>query len=255
MALKNNHRATSLLTEAEATQFVVMASEGTDVNTLQDFESWVRGSIRSFFPHEMLIVGSVRNDFTDIGIDRLLAVDFPIAYVDAVRLGRGSFTCPTLNSWFSRGYRAQLFDPAAGQGAVVPWTPEFDRFELKNVAAHGVISPDRRTATYFSFSRVPGPLNKRHAWLLELIVPHLHRAYVRVTASANAQPGGVELSDVEATLLHWISKGKSDADIATILARSPHAIKHGVRRLISKLNAGTRHEAVAKAAWLDPIGI
>ena len=78
---------------------------------------------------------------------------------------------------------------------------------------------------------------------------------MRVTASANAQAGRVGLSDVEATLLHWISKGKSDADIATILARSPHAIKHSVRRLISKLNAGTRHEAVAKAAWLDPIGI
>ena len=38
MAIKNNHRATSLLTETEATQFVVMASEGTAVNTLQDFE-------------------------------------------------------------------------------------------------------------------------------------------------------------------------------------------------------------------------
>ena len=255
MAIKNNLRTTSVLTEAEATQFVVMASEGTDVDTLQDFESWVRGSVRSFSPHDMLIAGSVRNDFTDIAIDRLLVVDFPIAYVDAVRLSRGTFTCPTLNSWFCHGHRAQLFDPAAGQGSVVPWTPEFDRFELKNVAAHGVISPDRRTATYFSFSRVPGLLTARHARLLDLLVPHLHQSYVRVITRANVQTGRGELSDVEATLLHWISKGKSDADIATILARSPHAIKHSVRRLISKLNAGTRHEAVAKAAWLDPVGI
>lgn len=122
--------------------------------------------------------GSVRNDFTVIGIDRLLVVDFPIAYVDAVRLGRGSFTCPTLSGWFSRGYRAQLFDPAAGQCAVVPWTPEFDIFELKNVAAQGIISPDRRVATYFSFSRVPGLLTARHARLLDLLVPHLHQSYV-----------------------------------------------------------------------------
>ena len=249
------NNANSGLTATEQKRFIALALEGAGVSSDNDFEAWVRGCVRPFFPHEMLIAGKVRNDFTEIAINGLLAVDFPISYVEEVRLSRGTFTCPTLNGWFGRRFRPQLFDPAAGQGAEMPWAQEFDKFELKNVAAHGVIATDHRSATYFSFSRIPGALSDRHIMLLELLVPHLHQTYARVETSVNRQAGRTNLTGIDGTLLNWISKGKSDSDIATILGRSPHAIKHSVRQLISKLNAGTRHEAVAKAAWLDPVGI
>ena len=154
MKINNKNEAVSFLTDAEASKFVIMVLEGIEVETTQDFEAWVRGSVRLFFPHDMLIAGSVRNDFTEIGIDRLLAVDFPLAYVDAVRRSKGSFVCPTLNNWFNRAYRPQLFDPVDEKGSSSLWTAEFNRFELKNVAAHGITASDRRSATYFSFSRV-----------------------------------------------------------------------------------------------------
>lgn len=241
------------LSELEAVRFVTLALEATQVTTTHDFEAWVKGSIRPFFPHDMLIAGSVRDDFTEIAIDRLISVDFPMTYIEAVKLNHGSFTCPTLDSWFSSGHRSRLFDPTVDKGEMVPWAPEFYKFELKNDAAHGVVSPDRRTATYFSFSGIPGPLSDRHRQLLELIVPHLHQAYVRAISSTVVHADCAKLSDFEATLLHWISKGKSDADIAAIHGRTPHAIKHGIRRLLAKLNVATRYEALAKAAWVHHI--
>jgi LuxR family transcriptional regulator, quorum-sensing system regulator CviR len=255
MKINSKSDAGSFLSDAEARKFVTMALEGIDVATTEDFEAWVRGSVRSFFPHEMLIAGRVRNDFTEIGIDRLLVVDFPIAYVDAVRRCRGSFACPTLNSWFNHAYDPQLFDPTGETGSSSAWAADFERFELKNVAAHGVVAPDRRSATYFSFSRVPGSLNDRHAYLLELVVPHLHQAYIRVVANYSAIADLSPLSDDEITLLHWISIGKSDADISVILNRTVHSVKHAVRGLLSKLKVTSRQEALEQAAWLHPTGI
>ncbi len=254
--MKNNSQAGAIqsLTEIEAKRFLRLALEGVEVTSVQEFEIWVRERVRQFYPHQMLIAGSVRNDFTEVAIDRLLTVDFPIAYVGRVKKNKGSFTCPTLNSWFRNGYRPQLFEPTSGKGGAIPWTPEFNEFELRNVAAHGVISSDRRTATYFSFSQIPGPLTERHKGLLELLAPHLHQAYVRVTSKPNSQTDKAELSEFEIALLNWISKGKSDSDIAAIHGRSPFAVKHSVRRLLSKLNASTRHEAVAKALWANQIG-
>lgn len=253
----NNQGSNSVrvLSDSEERQFVALTLQGIEVNSVPGFKFWVRTYVRPFFPHEMLIAGMVRHDFTEIAIDGLLAVDFSIAYVDEVRSSHGAFMCPTLNAWFSRGYHAQFFDPIDERGSTHPWTTEFDKFALRNVAAHGVISADHRRASYFSFSRVPGPLNARHALLLEMLVPHLHQAYARVATTFNARAARADLSNFEITLLHWISKGKSDSDIAAVLNHSPHAVKYGVRRLLAKLNVATRHEAVAQAVWLDATGI
>ena len=67
----------------------------------------------------------------------------------------------------------------------------------------------------------------------------------RVCAIVNQSEGGLpELSERESETLYWISRGKSNADIATILEISESTVDTYVRRLFKKLEVHDRISAV-----------
>lgn len=61
------------------------------------------------------------------------------------------------------------------------------------------------------------------------------------------QPPSVSLSPREQECLQWVCRGKSSADIGTILCLSPRTVDSYLEKTCSKLRVRTRIEAVAKA--------
>lgn len=57
----------------------------------------------------------------------------------------------------------------------------------------------------------------------------------------------VSLSPREQECLQWVSKGKSSADIGTILSLSPRTVDSYLEKVCSKFRVRTRIEAVASA--------
>ena len=106
-------------------------------------------------------------------------------------------------------------------------------------------------ASYFNFSRVPGPLGPRPATLLELLVPHMHVALVRACAGAAEALTKTVLSTREREVLRWLREGKTNWEIAQILGTSENTVKHQVRSLLVKLRVNNRAQAVAKGIELD----
>lgn len=243
------------LSSAEVEQLARLAHEANDIASPNDFRSWTRHSVRKLFPHEAVIAGLARRQSGQVRVEALLGAGFPMGFIDAVTRRRGSFVCPTLEAWF-RQHRPQLFDPMHGAVGHAPAqaSSEFQAYQLKNVAAHGVLSPTRDSATYFSFSQVPHTLTQRHGFLLELLAPHLHRAYLAAGAVTTDQfrpvAALVRLSASERAVLRALYLDESTKTIALTRGRSDNTVKHQIQSLLTKLAARDRAEAVTTAVCL-----
>lgn len=249
-----NDDASSLrLRPSEVRQLVQIANEAGDIKCTGDFRTWAQSSVRQFFPHEAMIAGLARREGEHIGVEGLVSADFPLEYIDAVTRRRGRFACPTLEAWFRQG-RPQLFDPERNRPLEpAPVAQEFEFYRLKNVAAHGVLSPSRETATYFSFSQVPTRLVARHALMLELLAPHLHRAYLGAAGAVRHESltcAPLNLTTSEQRVLQQMYIEGSTKTVARALGRSDHTVKHQIRSVLRKLGASNRAEAVTTAIRL-----
>ena len=70
------------------------------------------------------------------------------------------------------------------------------------------------------------------------------QVYCRIVKRESAVPG---LSNREMEVLHWMSRGKSNAVIAELLAISPSSVDVYVRRIFAKLDVADRTSASLKA--------
>ena len=71
-----------------------------------------------------------------------------------------------------------------------------------------------------------------------------------VRAHCSDAPGPGETPKVtlrEQEILHWVSHGKSNYEIGTILDISPLTVKNHVQKILRKLNVVNRAQAVGKA--------
>ena len=108
---------------------------------------------------------------------------------------------------------------------------------------------------------MPADLGPDQAFLLELVVPFLHLAWMRTQLggaledrSATAQSVD-PLSAREKEILRWIHLGKSNFEIGTILGISPLTVKNHVQKILRKLNVQNRTHAVGRALELRILDI
>lgn len=121
------------------------------------------------------------------------------------------------------------------------------------VPIHG----DRRLLVSFVFNRSRRGFTERERAALELIRPHLGNLYRLSTRldrrwAPPAQPAATlaTLTARERDVLHWLGAGKTDRDIAAILAISPRTVHKHLQRIYDKLGVETRTAAVVRALAL-----
>jgi DNA-binding CsgD family transcriptional regulator len=86
----------------------------------------------------------------------------------------------------------------------------------------------------------------RERTLLELVRPHLAR--MRLNAeSRRGVDASLGLSPREAEVLGWVARGKTNAEIATVLFISPQTVRKHLEHIFEKLGVRTRTAAAAYA--------
>lgn len=78
----------------------------------------------------------------------------------------------------------------------------------------------------------------------------LQAGHMRIVELSTGKPTSAILSTREREVLTWIARGKSNTDIATILAISPETVSTYTRRIYAKLDCHDRIGAVVKALQL-----
>lgn len=245
---------TNRLTAIEREHFAEIVESSLRVTERRHFFSWTQGIVQTLIPHEILICGADEGTSGNLklgyfsGSRYFRDVQFNAACVEA-----GGVVARLACEWHGVGDPCLVAREIStnGHGAMVD---ELEDAELRNIALHGVRCAARRTLGLYGFSRIPSEcLTARLAYLLEVTVPCIHGAFVRVLMNEarpygnGARAAGRKITHREAEILRWIKEGKTNADIAGILALSPWTVKNHVQTILRKLQAQTRSHAVARA--------
>lgn len=245
---------TATLLKADRTELLDIIESSQHIGNQEEFFKWTQTELQSIFPHGKLICGVGRLCQDGVYIRHLLACNCPEEYVKTLLQPDGLTSSPIIKRWMKE-QQPILFEPNCKETIeMVPaeWLANFHKFGLVNLAAHGLSCIDKHTASYFSFSCIPGSLNQYHAYLLKILVPHLHLALTRVVSNPrftkkHVSTQQIKLSKREIEILPWISNGKSNWEIAQLFALSESTVKNHVHHILNKLQATTRAQAVTKA--------
>jgi DNA-binding CsgD family transcriptional regulator len=109
------------------------------------------------------------------------------------------------------------------------------------------IHVDRHVLVSFVVNRSKRGFSDRDRERVEVIRPHLGHLY-RLSARKNEALEEIEaLTARERDALDWLGAGKTDKDIAAILAISPRTVQKHLQRIYEKLGVETRTAAVMRA--------
>jgi DNA-binding CsgD family transcriptional regulator len=105
-------------------------------------------------------------------------------------------------------------------------------------------APPGRARTIY-LERGKRDFGERDRSLLELLRPFLIRLVERADRRRQGDARAI-LTPRELEILKWIGRGRTTREIATVLVLSPHTVRKHVERILEKLGARTRSEAVAR---------
>ena len=231
--------------------------------------SLLQGPVQYLFPHEVMICGVGVPGSDALRFDSFSSIRyFTDQHAEEATTFETGLIARTLEAWRVHKRPVMLGgDRSKGDygGFVVPFDgvdETLHRLELRNLAAHGMWGNDGDVSTFFCFSRMPGAVDSRHAYILELVIPHLHSAllrFVQTTSEGGARlqrtrtNGDHQVTSREQEVLQWINNGKTNWEIAQILDISPLTVKNHVQNILRKLEVQNRRHAGLKAVKIGLI--
>lgn len=242
------------LDSVDAERLLYAIDTSLKVYRRHQFFLWVQGGMQSFLPHHTLVCA-----FGDLSGAR-----YKIEIFSGQEVGRGfveDISHPTegllsklIVEWQRLGHApciVQANAPSGGGHASL--IPELRRHDVNCIAAHGSYDFSGTAGAYFAFLNVPEPISPRLRYMLEVFVPYLRMALIRVVASETGNDMGravspkVLLSSREIEVLQLLHEGRTNHEIGRHLDISPLTVKNHVQKILRKLNANNRTAAAAKA--------
>ncbi len=225
--------------------------ECTGVHTADEFSRVMNGSFRAVLPHEMMLCGVGGISRQGNHVRKIINFNYPLDYFEPLRDADGRLDSPLMKRW-RETQEPQLFQSGRDDhGFPDDWVRLFNKYDLRNTLAHGVLDVGGVFSSFFIFSRMPGEIGPQHAFLMKLLTPHLHFALARVLATVEEYQGALckskkALSERQREILHWLHEGKTNWEIAKILNLSELNVKYHIDQIFHKLEVRSRAQAVAK---------
>lgn len=242
------------LTPIELERLLITMESAQQVYRRYQFYLWSQGALQSFLPHDVLVIGhgeygipAFCNEIlarTNLLEDRALTREID------------QLVQTMVDAWHRSGCQPRLYCADADAGAV---GASLVRLGLGHALAHGAREFLGDNSGFFVFLRMPEPPAHRHAYFAEVLMPYLHTTLHRMLLAEKDSPekrlhSGLRLSQREAEVIAMIRDGKTNQQIATLLALSPLTVKNHVQNILRKLEVANRAQAVAKAVKAKLIG-
>jgi transcriptional regulator EpsA len=232
--------------------FAWIVEASLQVHRNHQFLGWTQAALQKLIPHEILICGVALGTHGRVVFQRFTSTRYfrEEHFADLTRAGDG-LLARMMARWTGEPW---LLGPESA--APEPdWLEQVRRNELVNAAAQGVLSAEGTVSSFFCFGRVGAPLDVRLELALQLLAPHLHATYARVTAGEEGFLGRTlrarrVLTEREVEILRWIRDGKTNRDVADILEMSPFTVKNHIQKILRKMRVENRSHAVARAISL-----
>jgi transcriptional regulator EpsA len=218
---------------------------------------WAQGSLQGLLPHEALLCMVLD------AAGRIIRVEcLHRAVLDGAALARLTHElAPMLTSALAPAWRSGAMAPAVlnveeGGGPLAGCVPVLRASGFDNVLVHGS-APLSGPATLFALLGMPLRLDTRHGYFLQLLLPYLHLALLRLPGTPAPAPAleaacapARSLSGRERAILERIRDGRTNDEVALQLGISTLTVKNHLQRVYRVLGVENRAHAVARCLAL-----
>lgn len=244
------------LDESRRYHFAEAVEASMAVHSRQQFFVWTQSSVQGLVPHQILICGVRDSGGPALALQHFSASRyFRQPQFDVVSdpvhglvpcLGaalQSSDEVVVSPSNDTRAAHKALHDLVADN-------------ELQNLAARLVMGAHGEVAALYAFSRVSLDLDAglRHA--VQILIPHLHHTFVRVLHNERDQQQTLQVRDTRVVtrrqqeILLLIKDGKTNSEIADVLACSQWTVKNHIQNILRRLDSSSRAHAISRAMSL-----
>lgn len=239
-------------------RLINILESATKVLRSSQFFAWTQGPLQALLPHEILICGMAEGPGEDLRLRYFTATRyFKNEHFEAACNSRNGLVTQVLRHWKNTRQPCLVPPPPSGIPCDPQWEALLHRLELRNMAAHGQLSPQGNLHAWFGFFRVVD-VSQQTSLVLELLLPCIAATYARVLsheagATGQAMSMSGTLSRREMQVLELVRDGGSNQEIAERLAISVMTAKNHVQNIRVKLKVRTRGQAVAEALRMGVI--
>jgi len=239
----------TILGRAEQEYLLRTIESGMALHDRRQLFLWAQGPLQALLPHEVLLC---------IGMDgagRVLRVEcLHRAVLDGAALARlTQELAPALvQAWRAGASAPAVLDGEQGDDVACAALLRASGFE--HALVHGCM-PLAGPGGVFVLLGMPSRPEARHGYFLQLLLPYLHLALLRLPApvallSGNDTAPARALSPRERAILERIRDGRSNEEVALQLGISKLTVKNHLQRVYRVLGVGNRAHAVARCLAL-----
>jgi transcriptional regulator EpsA len=250
-------RNASLLEPPEIESLMLNIDASLRVHAPHQFFTWTQGLLQYLVKHELLICALHNAEPSSLRVDSFAAPAVePMLFSDTFRHDT-SLRPHLIKTWEENHFRPVVCET----GKTSPFANSALARELARIGtniaiAHGTYDAYGKLESFFTFACSSDAIDPKQIYFVEVIVPFLHLAWIRIGINRPAENGGAGpagaglLTPREQEILRWIHIGKSNIEIGTILEISPLTVKNHVQKILRKLNVRNRAQAVGKGLAL-----
>ena len=254
-----NHDAS--LNDEQRSVFIDTISESLRILQHSHLFNWLQGTFQNLLAHEVMIYGIKTSEADSYEYEYLTSSRYfdENKFHESIGQDKG-LANQILALWQQDGMPLLVSSALNADDYSNCVAYNFDEDTLKNselskIIAHGFGDQHSKISTFVMFARLSKQPSANHAHILELIMPHLHCALVRVAGSKNKYVQDIrkksnKITGRESEILHWVHLGKTNWEISSILDISPLTVKNHVQNILRKLDVQNRGQAAIKAAKL-----
>jgi len=254
--------------ENRRAQAIVHSIEcAVDVRRKYQFFVWTQGSVQMLLPHKLAICGVYDRGRKEVRLEAFNSIVIPVGVLAVMTDGQSQLMQYMINAWINNRGRALVVRLSSISAR--PTAPAVEALQaagFSELLVHGVSRPQRATEieTLFVFGSPGSTVCAAETDGIELMLPHLHSTYLRVQAiereiaEAGVRPtasgvgySSASISEREEQVLGWVREGMSNQEIGVQLGISPLTVKNHVQKILRKLGATNRAQAVARAMSMN----
>lgn len=183
----------------------------------------------------------------DARILRLVNMNFPAEFLEALEFHAGSVACEPVQQWLAtrRPVLVQNVDsllPLERMAKLLSWP-----VPCQGLALHGQLDSTGTRGLIFMFGNVPLLSMDKCEPALRFLTPYLFFAMARTFWSVPKTVDVRPLTAREIEVTEWMHCGKTNEEIAELLNISVYTVKNHVQKILLKLSASNRTQAVLRA--------
>ncbi len=255
------------LSPRQADAVVRLMEAAPAVRRRYQFFVWSQNQVHPLLPHQVLVCAAYARQRKALVFDVFHSIVLEPALLAALTNGVGALLRAVTSAWIEgRGRPLRLDMRRLLDPELLQVTPGGDVRGIDTLLVHGVSRPQRPSEieSLFIFLGTPDDVGtERAARHVDLLLPHLHSTWQRVCATEAEAPQPTSqrtlparrgenqtrpaVTDRECQILLWVRDGKSNHQIGEVLGISPLTVKNHVQKILRKLGAANRAQAVALA--------